>query len=144
MAIRKLRLNDDEILRKKARPVEHVDDRIREILAETPWPKGNHPVPASVQEYLEKTEVPNDCRLKIRLTDTGVKRCESECLLAGGLKPFPAGGGVVDMEISHDALEWVADVLLPLGKHAVVLEPAELKERMRQKVHELYEHYCES
>lgn len=119
-------------------------DRIQEILAETPWPKGNHPLPASVQEYLEKTEVPNDCRLKIRLTDTGVKRCESECLLAGGLKPFPAGGGVVDMEISHDALEWVADVLLPLGKHAVVLEPAELKERMRQKVYELYEHYCES
>ena len=48
------------------------------------------------------------------------------------------------MEISHDALEWVADFLLPLGKHAIVLEPAELKERMRQKVHELYEHYCES
>lgn len=119
-------------------------DRIREILEETSCPKGKYPVPSSVQEYLEKAEIPDDCHLKIRLTDTGVKRCESECLLAGGLKVFPAGGGMIDMKINFDALEWVADFLLPLGKHAVVLEPSELKERIKQKVSELYEHYCRS
>ena len=32
MAIREIRLNGDEILRKKAREVEKVDDRIKELL----------------------------------------------------------------------------------------------------------------
>lgn len=119
-------------------------DRIREILEDKPCPEGNNFVPGSIQEYLKKTKVPNDCRLNIRLTAIGVKRCESECLLASGLKVFPSGEGIIDMEINYDTLEWVADFLLPLGKHAAVLEPAELKKRMKQKVYELYEHYCRS
>lgn len=117
-------------------------DRIKEIIEETPCPKGKYPIPASIQEYLEKTEAPKDHRLKIRLTDIGVKRCESECLLAGGLKTFPEGGGMIDMEIDHAALEWVADYLLPFGNDAIVLEPTELIERMRQKIWELYQQYC--
>ena len=117
-------------------------DRIREILEEAPCPKGKYPIPGSIQEYLEKTEAKNDHRLKIRLTDIGVKRCESECLLAGGLKPLPTGGGMIDMEIDHAALEWVADYILPFGKDATVLEPAELLERMRQKIWELHRQYC--
>ena len=98
-------------------------DRIREILEEAPCPKGKYPIPGSIQEYLEKTETKNDHRLKIRLTDIGVKRCESECLLAGGLKTLPTGGGMIDMEIDNAALEWVADYILPVGKEATVLEP---------------------
>ena len=117
-------------------------DRIREILEEAPCPKGKYPIPGSIQEYLEKTEAKNDHRLKIRLTDIGVKRCESECLLAGGLKTLPTGGGMIDMEIDHAALEWVADYILPFGKDATVLEPAELLERMRQKIWELHRQYC--
>ena len=46
------------------------------------------------------------------------------------------------MEISRDTLEWVADYLLPFGTNATVLEPVELIERMRQKIYELYQHYC--
>ncbi len=117
-------------------------DRIREILEEAPCPKGKYPIPGSIQEYLEKTEAKNDHRLKIRLTDIGVKRCESECLLAGGLKTLPTGGGMIDMEIDHAALEWVADYILPFGKEATVLEPEELLERMRQKIWELHRQYC--
>lgn len=117
-------------------------DRIREIIEEAPCPKGKYPIPGSIQEYLEKTEAKNDHRLKIRLTDIGVKRCESECLLAGGLKTLPTGGGMIDMEIDHAALEWVADYILPFGKEATVLEPEELLERMRQKIRELHRQYC--
>lgn len=117
-------------------------DRIQEILEEKPYPKENYPIPTSIQEYLEKTEISNDHHLKIRLTDAGVKRCESECLLAGGLKTFPAGGGIIDMEISHDALAWVADYLLPFGDNATVSEPAELIALMQQKICRLYQHYC--
>ena len=64
--------------------------------------------------------------MKIQLTDIGVKRCESECLLASGLKTFSTGGGIIDMEINLAALEWVADYLLPFGSNATVLEPVEL------------------
>ncbi len=117
-------------------------DRIREIIEEAPCPKGKYPIPGSIQEYLENTEAKNDHRLKIRLTDIGVKRCESECLLAGGLKTLPTGGGMIDMEIDHAALEWVADYILPFGKEATVLEPEELLERMRQKIWELHRQYC--
>ncbi len=117
-------------------------DRIKEIIEEKPCPKGKYPIPASIQEYLEKTEAPNDHHLKVRLTDIGAKRCESECLLARGLKRFPMGGGMIDMEIDHAALEWAADYLLPFGNNATVLEPVELIELMRQKICELHQHYC--
>ena len=117
-------------------------DRIKEILEEISYPKGKYPIPASILEYLENTEVQNDYRLKIQLTDIGVKRCESECLLANGLKTLPTGGGIIDMKINRAALEWTADYILPFGNNATVLEPAELAELIRQKIYELQKHYC--
>ena len=117
-------------------------DRIKEIIEETSYPKGKYSIPASIHEYLKKSEIQNDCHMKIQLTNIGVKRCESECLLASGLKTFPTGGGIIDMEINHDALEWVADYILPFGNNATVLEPVELIELIQQKIYELHEHYC--
>ena len=117
-------------------------DRIREIIEEKPYPKGKYPIPASIQEYLENTDVINDYHMKIQLTDIGVKRCESECLLAGGLQRFSTGGGMIDMDINHAALEWVADYILPFGSDATVLEPVELIKLMKQKIYSLYQHYC--
>ncbi len=117
-------------------------DRIKEIIEEKPYPKGKYPIPASIQEYLEKTDVKNDYHMKIQLTDIGIKRCESECLLAGGLQRFSTGGGMIDMDINHAALEWVADYILPFGSDATVLEPVELIKLMQQKIYSLYEHYC--
>ena len=117
-------------------------DRIKEIIEEKPYPKGKFPVPASIQEYLERLEIGNDYHIKIQLTDIGVKRCETEFLLARGLKTFPTGGGIIDMEIRHTTLDWVADYFLPFGINATVLEPPELVELMKQKIYELHQHYC--
>ena len=117
-------------------------DRIKEIIEEKPYPKGEYPIPTSIQEYLEKLEVGNDYHIKIQLTDIGAKRCESEFLLARGLKLFPTGGGIIDMEIRHATLEWVADYFLSFGNNATVLEPIELIELMKQKICELHQHYC--
>lgn len=119
-------------------------DRIKEIVEEKPCLKRKYPIPASIQEYLEKTEIKKDYHMRIELTDIGVKRCESECLLASGLQIFPTGGGIVDMEIDYAALEWVADYMLPFGNNATVLEPVELIGLMRQKIYELHQHYCQS
>ena len=117
-------------------------DRIKEIIEEKPYPKGEYPIPASIQEYLEKLEVGDDYHINIQLTDIGAKRCESEFLLARGLKLFPTGGGIIDMEIRHATLEWVADYFLSFGNNATVLEPIELIELMKQKICELHQHYC--
>ena len=117
-------------------------DRIKEIIEEKPYPKGKFPVPASIQEYLERLEIGNDYHIKIQLTDIGVKRCETEFLLARGLKTFPTGDGIIDMEIRHTTLDWVADYFLPFGINATVLEPPELVELMKQKIYELHQHYC--
>ena len=118
-------------------------DRIKEIIEEKPYAKGKYPIPTSIQEYLETLEVGNDYHIKIQLTDIGVKRCETEFLLARGLKTFSTGGGIIDMEIRHSTLDWVADYFLPFGNNATVLEPVELIELMKQKICELYQHYCE-
>ena len=117
-------------------------DRIKEIIEEKPYPKGEYPIPASIQEYLEKLEVGHDYHIEIQLTDIGAKRCKSEFLLARGLKLFPTGGGIIDMEIRHATLEWVADYFLSFGNNATVLEPIELIELMKQKICELHQHYC--
>ena len=90
----------------------------------------------------DKLGIGNDYHIKIQLTDIGVKRCKTEFLLARGLKTFPTGGGIIDMEIRHATLDWVADYFLPFGINATVLEPPELVELMKQKIYELHQHYC--
>lgn len=39
------------------------------------------------------------------------------------------------MQINHDALEWVADYILPFGNNATVSEPEALIKLMPQKTH---------
>lgn len=97
-------------------------------------------MPDTIQDYLDQLETGSDYHLRIELTDIGVKRCETEFLLARGLAVFPVGG-CIDMDISATTLEWVAEYLLSFGTNATVLEPEELKVRMKLKVQELYHHY---
>lgn len=118
-------------------------DRILEILEEKPDPKGKYPVPATIQEYLAADETGNHCHIKIKLTDRGVKRCESECLLARGLKTMPAGGGMIDLDLNDTALEWLAEYLLAFGADAMVLEPDALIGLMKHKINSLYQQYCQ-
>lgn len=117
-------------------------DRIKKIIEEKPYPAEKYAIPASIQNYLEKLEIGNDYHIKIKLTDIGVKRCETEFLLARGLKVFPTGDGIVDMEIQQATLEWVANFFLSFGNNATILEPIELIELMKAKSKELYKHYC--
>ena len=119
-------------------------DRIKKIIEEKPYLNGKYPIPESIQEYLEKTEIEKDYHIKIQLTETGVKRCETECFLAEGLKTFSTGGGIIDLEINQSALEWVADYFLSFGNNATVLEPPELIELIKHKIQELQHHYCVS
>lgn len=116
-------------------------DRICEIIEEKTYIEKDYPIPNSIHKYLENFEIGNDYRLKIQLTDIGVKRCESEPLLARGLKTFPSGGGIIDLNICHNTLDWVADYFLSFGNHVTILEPIELIQLMKSKINELCHHY---
>lgn len=98
-------------------------------------------LPNSIHEYLDKLEIGTDYHIKIKLTSIGVKRCESEFLLARGLQISLTGEGFIEMDILQSTLEWVAEYLLSLGKHATVLEPPELVDLLKEKTCELYHHY---
>ena len=116
--------------------------RIKEIIEESPYHVGKYEIPASIQKYLENLEVGSDYHIKISLTEKGVKRCETEFLLAQGLKIFPNGDGIIDMKIRQATMEWVANYFLPFGADATIIEPMELKELMKKKVTVLYKQYC--
>ncbi|MCC0668340.1 MULTISPECIES: helix-turn-helix transcriptional regulator [unclassified Clostridioides] len=116
-------------------------DRIEKIVNIENITSSKYSIPNSIHEYLENLEVAKDYHIKIQLTDIGVKRCETEFLLAKGLTIFP-NGGYIDMYISKTTLNWVAEYFLSFGKEATVLEPIELKTLIKSKVQELYNHYC--
>lgn len=118
-------------------------DRILEIIEEKPYPTNKYPIPISIQNYLKDLEVGNDYHLKIALTKKGVKRCESEFLLAQGLQIFPNKEGFIDMYIGHPTLEWIANYFLSFGNDAKIIEPLELKELIKSKIMALYNQYFE-
>lgn len=115
-------------------------DRINEITKAMPLENEKYVLPGSIHEYLNHMEVGTDYHIKIKLTEIGVKRCETEFLLARGLTILP-DGGFIDMHIRKSTLEWVAEYFLSFGKHATILEPIELKESMKSKIQDLYSHY---
>lgn len=114
-------------------------DRIKNILSIEKEPTKR--VTSSIHEYLQTSMIESDCYIKIRLTDIGVKRCETEFLLAQGLKRS-LDGGIIEMHIPHAYLEWVAEYLLPLGINAKVIEPQELVTIIQDKAKQLYYHHC--
>ena len=118
-------------------------DRIKKIIEEISYPIGEYKIPASIQKYLESLEVGTDYQIKILLTEKGVKRCETEFLLAQGLKVFPNGDGIIEMKIRQSTMEWVANYFLSFGTDATIIEPVVLKEIIKKKVMELYKQYCE-
>lgn len=99
MGIRKLRLNDDEILRKKARPVENVDDRIREILcdmADTMYAAGNGVGLAANQVGLLKRLVTIDMGDHLyKMVNPEIVSEEGEQLCLEGCLSFPGKWGNV-------------------------------------------------
>lgn len=117
-------------------------DRMKEIIKTEAHAVNKNLLPVSIHEYLDKMEVGSDYHIKIKLTDIGVKHCESEFLLARGLQIFQAGDGLIELDVLQSTLDWIADYCLPLGRHATVLEPPELVDLMKEKVRELHCHYC--
>ncbi|MDU4856823.1 MAG: WYL domain-containing protein, partial [Clostridioides difficile] len=73
-------------------------DRIVKILSIENLSSKKYKVLSSIHDYLKNMEVGTDYHIKINLTDEGVKCCETEFLLARGLKIL-SKGGYIDMYI---------------------------------------------
>lgn len=116
-------------------------DRIVNILSIENVSNKKYKVSSSIHDYLENMGVGTDYHIKVNLTDVGVKRCETEFLLARGLKILPKGG-YIDMHIPKSTLDWVAEYFLTFGKNVTIIEPIELKSLIKSKVLELYNHHC--
>ncbi|MCJ1751621.1 YafY family transcriptional regulator [Clostridioides difficile] len=116
-------------------------DRIVKILSIENLSSKKYKVLSSIHDYLKNMEVGTDYHIKINLTDEGVKCCETEFLLARGLKIL-SKGGYIDMYIPKSTLNWVAEYFLTFGKNATIIEPIELKHLIKSKVLELYNHHC--
>lgn len=116
-------------------------DRIVKILSIENLSSKKYKVLSSIHDYLKNMEVGTDYHIKINLTDEGVKRCETEFLLARGLKIL-SKGGYIDMYIPKSTLNWVAEYFLTFGKNATIIETIELKHLIKSKVLELYNHHC--
>ncbi|MFV0393292.1 MAG: helix-turn-helix transcriptional regulator [Coprobacillaceae bacterium] len=116
-------------------------DRIIEIINIQNISEEKKEIPNTIHEYLKNLEVGTDYHIEIKLTNIGVKYCETESLLARGLKTSKTGG-YIDMHIKESTLDWVAGYLLPLGNNATILGPVELMDIMKSKIQELQEHYC--
>lgn len=100
-------------------------DRIVKILSIENLSNKKYNVLSSIHDYFKNMEVSTDYRIKINLADEGVRHCETEFLLARGLKIL-SKGGYIDMYMPKSTLNWVAEYFLTFGKNATIIEPKHL------------------
>ncbi|MFB9328829.1 helix-turn-helix transcriptional regulator [Paenibacillus aurantiacus] len=80
-------------------------------------------------------------RLGAKLTRAGVQRCESELWLSPLIEVYEDGGGRIDRDVSRGDIPFYADFFIGLGREALVEEPEELKEAIRERLAELQAQY---
>lgn len=79
--------------------------------------------------------------LYVELTSTGVEQCEMERWMKPFLHIREDGTGWLDGKIAESDLDFMADYFVGLGLKALVKEPMELVERIREKIQKLNEIY---
>jgi len=89
----------------------------------------------------EAAEPREPVRLRAELSRAGVQRCESELWLAPMLQVHEDGSGSIDKDVPCGELSFFAEFFIGLGDEAVLEEPAELKDKIRQRLTELLARY---
>ncbi|EHB62268.1 MULTISPECIES: helix-turn-helix transcriptional regulator [Paenibacillus] len=80
-------------------------------------------------------------RMIAELTREGVQRCEAELCPVPRIDVKPDGSGRLDQEVPTSEMRYFAKFFLGLGNEAVVLEPKELVDSIRDILRELTEKY---
>ncbi|GIO93786.1 helix-turn-helix transcriptional regulator [Paenibacillus lactis] len=80
-------------------------------------------------------------RMIAELTREGVQRCEAELCPVPRIDVNPDGSGRLEQEVPTSEMRYFAKFFLGLGNEAVVLEPKELVDSIRDILRELTEKY---
>ncbi|MFN2747175.1 MULTISPECIES: helix-turn-helix transcriptional regulator [unclassified Bacillus (in: firmicutes)] len=97
----------------------------------------------SVLSWIQTSEskCPDPVRLCAQLTPAGVRQAMSDLDLAKIVAMNEDGSGSINTDIPTAEMDYIADLLWNLGAEAVVIKPAEIKERLKQKAAELLVRY---
>lgn len=116
-------------------------DRIREAqIDESAEPLDHRQIHlGNWQSYSKRQRI--DVRFYVELTRAGVQRCEAELWPVPKLVVRPDGGGYLDHLIPRSEIPFFASFFLGLGTDAVVKEPQELVERMKELLAQLQSIY---
>jgi predicted DNA-binding transcriptional regulator YafY len=69
----------------------------------------------------------------VKLTRSGVMRCETDAWLHREIQHDPDGNGTLETMLPSSFVPWAVDFFLSCGEDAVVLEPDAVKEGIREK-----------
>ncbi|WP_086349249.1 helix-turn-helix transcriptional regulator [Candidatus Enterococcus clewellii] len=84
------------------------------------------------KEFIPKKPI----KMKVELTEKGVRQCMENRYLYKGIIP-KEHGGVLELMVAHRDIPYTTTYLLLLGKEAKVIEPPELVDHLRQRVQEI-------
>lgn len=88
------------------------------------------------------TEEPRESfRLRAELSRAGVQRCEAELWLAPMLDVHEDGSGMIDKDVPRSDIPFYTDFFIGLGDEAVLKEPEELRESIRNRLSNMLVRY---
>ncbi|WP_374016499.1 YafY family protein [Paenibacillus thiaminolyticus] len=79
--------------------------------------------------------------LRVELTRLGVRKCEADPWVDKGITRHPDGSGTIDTSIGEGEIEYYAERIFGLGTDALVKEPPELVDFIRDKLEQLRSRY---
>ncbi|WP_307893932.1 helix-turn-helix transcriptional regulator [Bacillus swezeyi] len=97
----------------------------------------------SVHSWIQTSEsgCENPVRLHAELTRTGTSKAMSDLDLLKIVDIHEDGSGSINTQIPRTEIDYFADLLWNLGAEAAVIEPREIKLRLKQKAAELLKRY---
>jgi predicted DNA-binding transcriptional regulator YafY len=82
-----------------------------------------------------------DMALEVRMTSKGVLKCRSDLWLASRLTVNEDGSGKIMCSMKASFVQWAASFFLSLGKDAVVVQPEEVRQAIKDHIAETLPNY---
>lgn len=100
-----------------------------------------HNVPTTLADWLNNHTVRIPIRLYVNLTREGLRQCRSEPWLEPHIIITSPDNGYIDTEIDKNEIEFVSNYFFQLGLDAKVIEPQEIIDNIKQRAHNIINHY---
>lgn len=100
-----------------------------------------HNVPINLADWLNNHKVNIPVRLYVKLTREGVRQCRSEPWLEPHITIINPNHGYINTEIDKDEIEFISNYFFQLGVDVKVIEPQEIIDNIKQRAHNIINHY---